>query len=120
MKPFQRSERVSGQLLRVLSDLINKGINDPRLDRTTITGVKMSRDLKWAKIYYICTGGKERKEDVNAGFKSARGYIKRTLAQKLGLRYMPELNFYYDESYDYGSRIDSLLKKIKTENGPNH
>jgi ribosome-binding factor A len=120
MKPFERSDRVSGQIKRVLSDLINKEISDPRLDKIVITGVKISKDLKWAKIYYVCSGGKEKKDDASAGFKSARGYIKRTLAQSLGLRYMPELSFYYDDSFDYGSRIEDLLKKIKTENGPNH
>jgi ribosome-binding factor A len=120
MKPFERSERVSGQIKRVLSDLIIKEISDPRMDAVVITGVKISKDLKWAKIYYVCAGSKEKKDDASAGFKSARGYIKRTLAQKLGLRYMPELTFYYDESFDYGSRIENLLKKIKTENGSNH
>ena len=120
MKPFERSDRVSGQILRTLSDLINKGINDPRLNETIITGVKMSKDLKWARIYYMCRGGKEKKDDASAGFRSARGFIKRTLAQKLGLRYMPELTFFYDESFDYGSRIENLLKKIKTDNGSNH
>ncbi len=51
------------------------------------------------------------------GFNSAVGYVKRTLARQLGLRYMPDLKFFYDESFDYGSQIDEVLKIVKADNG---
>jgi ribosome-binding factor A len=53
---------------------------------------------------------------VAAGFKSALGYVKRTLAHQLGLRYMPDLRFYYDDSFDYGSHIDKVLNSITKDN----
>ncbi len=121
MKPFSRAERVSGMILKKLSSLLQKGIKDPRLETVVITGVKMTQDLRIARIYFMSSGGletnskKNREEAVN-GFKSALGYIKRSLAGSLGLRYMPDLEFYYDESFDYGSRIDSLLKDIEKKN----
>jgi ribosome-binding factor A len=59
-------------------------------------------------------------EAAAKGFESACGFIKRRLARKLSLRYMPDLKFFYDESFDYGSQIDELLKKIMTENGRNN
>jgi len=117
MTPFSRADRVSGLIQQVLSDLLAKDIHDPRLKMATITNVKMSPDLKLARIYFSIYGGGGKAEAAARGFESARGFIKRTLAPKLGLRYMPDLIFFYDESFDYGSQIDNLLKKISTENG---
>ena len=110
MKPFSRSDRVGGQIQRVLSDLLYKNVGDPRLEGTTITGVKMTRDLRIAKIYFTSPGGKAKSREAEEGFKSAVGYVKRSLASQLGLRYMPALQFYYDESFDYGANIDRLLQ----------
>ncbi len=120
MKPYTRSDRVSGEIQKVLSDILQKGIKDPRLEMITITGVKMSRDLKVARVYFTTSGGKKSMEEATEGFKSALGYVKRTLANKLGLRYMPDLKFFYDESFEYGSHIDKVLKSIKTDDEPNN
>jgi ribosome-binding factor A len=120
MKPFARSDRVSGQIQKALSDLLLKKIKDPRLEAATITGVKMSRDLKFARVYFVTPGDKENMEEAIEGFKSALGYLKRKLAAQLGLRYMPELRFFYDDSFDYGSHIDNIIKAVKSENELNN
>jgi ribosome-binding factor A len=117
MIPFSRADRVSGLIQEVLSNLLKKGIHDPRLHMATITNVKMSRDLKIARIYFSIYGDSNKREAAAKGFESAHGFIKRSLAPKLSLRYMPDLIFFYDESFDYGSRIDELLKRITTKNG---
>jgi ribosome-binding factor A len=116
MKPFARSDRVSGQVQKVLSEILLKKIKDPRLEAATITSVKMSRDLKFARVYFVTSGGKESIKEAVEGFKSALGYVKRKLASQLGLRYMPELRFFYDDSFDYGSHIDEVIKAVKAEN----
>lgn len=115
MKPIARSDRVGCQIQKVLSDLLLKRVKDPRLKTVTITGVKMARDLKLARIYFITSGGKENMEAAVEGFKSAFGYVKRKLAAQLGLRYMPELRFFYDESFEYGEHIDKILDRIHDE-----
>ena len=120
MTSFARADRVSGLIQETLSDLLKKRIHDPRLQRATITKVKMSADLKLARIYFAIYGDDKKSEDAAKGFESARGFIKRILARKLGLRYMPDLKFFYDDSLDYGSHIDQLLEKIKTDNGPDY
>lgn len=115
MRPYKRTERVSGQIQKLLSEMLMKDIKDPRLDMATITAVKMSQDLKLAYVYFVISGSSEsevRNKEAVEGFKSALGYIKRTLAKELGLRYMPNLKFFYDESFDYGSKIDSILKDL--------
>jgi ribosome-binding factor A len=117
MTPFSRADRVSGLIQEVLSNLLKKDIHDPRLKMVTITNVKMSRDLKLARIYFSIYGGNSKAEAAAKGFESARGFIKRSLARRLSLRYMPDLKFFYDDSFDYGTHIDDLLKRITTENG---
>ena len=120
MKPFARSDRVCGQIQKVLSYILLKRIKDPRLESATITSVKRSRDLRIARIYFTTTGNNKNVAEATEGFKSAIGYVKRTLAGQLGLRYMPELRFFYDKSFDCGSHIEKILKDVKAENGFNH
>ncbi len=120
MKTYTRSERVGGEIQRIISDILRKDISDPRLKRVAISGVKMSRDLRIARIYFTLIEGKYTREDAAEAFDSAMGYIKRTLAGQLGLRYMPGLRFFYDESFDYGSHIDKVLKTIDTADGSSH
>ncbi len=115
MKPFARSERVSGQIQKAMSELLHKSIHDPRLEMVTITGVRMTPDLKIAKIYFATPNGASDVKRVSEGFKSSRGYIKRIMASQLGLRYMPDLQFYYDKSFDYGAKIEKLLKSVQSE-----
>jgi len=108
---------VSGQIQKMLSELLHKKIKDPRLEMAAITKVVMSADLRIARIYYSTQGTQKNRQDAQKGFKSSHGYLKRTLAKRLGLRYMPELKFFYDDSYDYGSKIEQLLKTINAEPG---
>ena len=120
MKPFARSDRVGGQIQKVLSEILLKKVKDPRLKNASITDVKLSRDLRIARIYFVISGNKKNVEEALEGFKSAIGYVKRTLARQLGLRYMPDLKFFYDESFEYGSHIDNVLKALKADNGPDN
>ena len=115
MKSFPRADRVAAQIHKVLSEVLAKKIKDPRLDMAVVTGVKMSRDLKTAMIYYAVSGDEKTKASVAKGFQEARGFIRRTLAGSLGLRYMPEIRFVYDESIEYGAHIDNLIRSIHTD-----
>jgi ribosome-binding factor A len=120
MKPFSRAQRVGGQIQRILSEFLHKEIKDPRLAPVVVTGVKMTRDLRIAKIYYTAQSATDSSSRQGAaeGLESAKGYLKRSLAAELGLRYMPDLKFYHDDSLDYGAHIDQLLESIKSDNGP--
>ena len=112
MKTFTRADRVGELVRQNLSDILLHTISDPRLASVTITGVRMSADIKLARIYFVTGTGKKAKADAVAGFKKASGYIKRILGKRLALRYVPALRFYYNESLDYGEHIDTLLGKI--------
>ncbi len=91
MKPFSRSQRVAGLIQKALSDLLHKGIHDPRLENVTITGVKMARDLKTAYIYYSSYQGELNSQDVAAGFNSAKGFTKRKPSLAARLRFVKPL-----------------------------
>ena len=113
MIPFARSDRVSGLIQQVLSEILKKDIGDPRLKMATITEVEVSRDLRLARVYFTTPGGKQKKDEALKGFNSARGFIKRVLANEIDLKYMPDLKFIYDESLEYGAHIDELIKSTK-------
>ncbi len=120
IKPFARADRVGGLIHESLSKLLQKSISDPRLESVSITGIKVSPDLKLAKVYFVISDHISTKEEAFAGFKKAKGFIKYSLAQKLKLRYMPDLQFYYDDSIDYGFHMNSVFKKIKNEYSKNN
>ncbi|MDM8536138.1 30S ribosome-binding factor RbfA [Desulfobacterales bacterium HSG17] len=120
MKPYKRGERVGGLIQQVISDILRKDISDPRLEMATITGVKMTADLKTARVYFSVSGDKNRVEKASQGFESALGYIKRRLGSEIELRYMPKISFFYDESFDYGAYINKVLKSVHAEDGKDH
>ncbi|WP_300667234.1 30S ribosome-binding factor RbfA [Desulfoluna sp.] len=115
MKPFSRADRVSVQIQATISALLCKKISDPRLEMVTITGVKLTDDLRHAQVFFCVSGGKKAKYEALSGFKSASGFLKKSLAGTLGMKFMPALIFLYDESLDYGSHINEVLKSLSIE-----
>jgi len=105
-----RADRIAPLIQRELSDLLAAKIKDPRLSLVTITRVCLTSDLRTARVYFCMVEGDERKESVIAGFQSAIGFLKRELGSRLALRYVPELRFFFDESFD---RADSLNRMFQ-------
>jgi ribosome-binding factor A len=95
-----------------ISELL-PGLRDPRIGLTTITEVKMSPDLKHGRVYVSVLGGAEERKNTLAGLNSAASHLRHEIATRLRLRNTPDLSFYYDESIEYGARIEELLQKTK-------
>ena len=110
---YQRSDRVGDLLLEVIAELLRREIRDPRVQAVTLTAVKMTKDLRHARIYFNLLGGAENRSESMAGLKSAGGFIRSRAGKQLNLRFVPEIEFTYDESEDQAQRIDSLLKQVK-------
>ena len=108
-----RSQRVGDLILREISDLLLRKVKDPRLREVTLTEVKVSKDLRNAYIYYSIFGRDKKKEQVQAGFDSAKGFIRKEIGERLHLRYVPAIRFVYDVSLEYGEKIENLLEKTK-------
>jgi ribosome-binding factor A len=110
---YQRAERVGDLLIELISDLIRKEIRDPRLGGVTLTGAKVSKDLRHARIYFSLLGGAGDKRGATTGLKSATGFIRAKLGKQLKLKFIPALEFVYDETEDEARRIDDLLQQVK-------
>jgi ribosome-binding factor A len=79
----------------------------------TITAAKVSKDLRHARIYFNLFGGRENKKEVLKGLTSATGFIRSKIAKQLKLRFVPTIDFAYDETQDEAQRIEDLLKQVK-------
>ena len=99
-------------LQKEISELLLRKIKDPRLEMITITGVEVSPDLKLARVYFTRFGAPSGIQQGLEGLQSASGFIKRELGMRMKLRYVPELEFVHDTSFEYGDRIESLLKEL--------
>ena len=114
-----RKDRVAGLLREVISDIVVHKIKDPRVQDVTITEVRMSNDLKSARVYFGCLAATD--PDVRKqGLESALGFIRRELRRELDLKYIPELTFSYDTSFDYSSRINRILKDLNISGADDH
>jgi ribosome-binding factor A len=109
LRPYPRTRQVDESLKEVLAEIIERRITDPRLEFVTITGVSVSRDVRYATVYVTAHGGAERYADMLAGFDSAKGRIRALLGEQMTLKFTPELTFVVDESVDEGARIDRAL-----------
>ncbi|MFO7764806.1 MAG: 30S ribosome-binding factor RbfA [Pelovirga sp.] len=109
-----RPERVGEQILKETTFLLLQRIKDPRIASVSLTGVKVSRDLSLARIYFTVHDLSDLQE-AEAGLKSASPFIRRELSQIMKLRFMPEIKFQYDESISHGQRIDELLRQVQDD-----
>ena len=122
MATSRRVARVAELIKREVSQMLVSGIKDDRVGSgmVSITDVDVSGDLQHAKIFVSIYGSSEAKAETMAGLKSATGFVRSELGQRLRLRRTPEVVFLEDHSLERGDRILSLLNKISQERPPNH
>lgn len=111
----QRLERVSEALRQEISKIVHGELKDPRIGFVTITKVDLSKDLRFARVYYSVMGEEKDQSRTVKGLNSARGYIKRLIGERLGLKFTPEIVFEVDRSLAYAKHIYEVLDKIKRE-----
>lgn len=111
-----RQARVGDQIRDSISELLLRRVKDPRVEGVTITGVDVSVDLKEADVYY-CIYDESRLDQVLDGLKSAEGFLRFELKKALKIRCIPELHFKFDQSFDYGLKIDKLLDGLEKHEG---
>lgn len=116
MMKFERSDRVADLIRREISDILLKRVRDPRIEHITITDVKVTGDLRSAKVFFVQLGHDTCSEETMTGVQKVTGFLRKELGKRLRLRYIPIINFVYDKSFEYGSRIDSLLEEVKRGN----
>lgn len=111
---FKRSERVSQQLHELLAACLLTTVGDPRVSNVQITHVDLSPNLRFARIFYVLFGDEERGFDkqVQAALDRSIGLLKREVGAQLALKYIPDMEFKYDESIERARRIDELLSNL--------
>jgi ribosome-binding factor A len=114
MATSRRVERVAELIKREVSQMLLNGIKDDRVGSgmVSVTGVDVSGDLQHAKIFVSIYGTEEAKTETMAGLKSATGYVRSELGQRVRLRRTPEVIFIEDKSLERGMRVLSLLDRI--------
>ena len=112
MLPGKRSVRVGDVILKEVAFLLLEKVRDPRVQGVTLTGVRLSDDLKLARIYYSVMGDQTRVENAQSGLNSATGFVKREIGRRAGLRYIPEIKFVYDPSLKTGDHMERVFEKM--------
>ncbi|HOA63874.1 MAG: 30S ribosome-binding factor RbfA [Acholeplasmataceae bacterium] len=108
-----KNERLAKTIEREISNILLFKTKDQRLKYITITGVRLNNDFSIATVYYTVIGDEEQKKSTAKNLEDAKGFIKTLLGETLEIRKVPELIFKYDESIEYGNRIEEILKNLK-------
>jgi ribosome-binding factor A len=113
-----RSHRLAEELKNEISVIIAQEIKDPRVGFATVTEVKVSPDLRYARVLVSVFGSPEEKQETFEALVRATGYIRRLIGARIRLRHTPELIFAYDDSIEHGDRMMRLFDEIHKEESP--
>ena len=117
-----RPERLGEEIRKTVSEMLVRGdLKDPRFGKGMIglSGVDVTRDGSYATLYITCLSysgkslSEEDKKDVLSAFESSQGYIRSAVDRAVKVRHVPALIFKFDESYEYGAKMDRILDEIK-------
>jgi ribosome-binding factor A len=111
----QRTDRVGDQIRRELSELIQREMRDPRVSLVTVTQVEVSADFRHANVRVSALGAEDARAGALKALESARGFLRRELAQRLSLRVTPELRFFLDRGAEHSQHISSLLDRLRED-----
>lgn len=106
-----RPQKVGAELQRVLSEIIAREVNDPRVGNVTLTAVDVAPDMKSARVYFVPFASQNPPEQVLQGLTRAGSFLRGEVSRRLGLRYTPRLDFLFDESIDRAARLTGLIDK---------
>lgn len=109
-----KGERVASDLLKELGMILLTDAKDEDFKYVTLTYATVTNDLSFAKVYFT-TLDNENKDKVLKDLNNASGYFRSSLADKLNIRHIPEIRFVYDESIEYGQKIEKIIEKINEE-----
>src|SRR3990172_1332252 len=112
MKEYKRSNRVAELLREEVSKIVSNELKDPQINMATVSRIKLTDDLRHAKIYISVIGNKGQIKNSLNGLNRAKNHIRSELGKRINLRLMPELQFVYDSSAEYAQNIEDLLNQI--------
>ena len=121
-KEYSRTSRVSQQVQKELARILQQEVKDPRIGMVTISGVDITRDLAYAKVFVtFLTIGEQTNEESLEGLNAASGYIRRLLGKAMRLRIVPEVRFCFDETLTEGLRISEMVSSaVQADKAKHH
>ena len=111
--PTRRQIQIAEEIQQIISVLLQREIKDPRIGFVTVTQAEVTQDLKYARVFVSVMGTPEEQRDTMAALASGRGFMRRELAARMGIRFVPELQFKLDKGIEYSDRINRLLNELK-------
>jgi ribosome-binding factor A len=114
--PYDRATRLADQIFQVVSQVCYNELSDPRLNGVQITQVRMTKDLRTARIFFhLADSSKEKELKVIQALRRAQGYLKRAVAREIEMKYVPEFDFFYDNTSDVHDRIEEIFAGLGRE-----
>lgn len=107
-------DRIASNFVKEISYILANEIKDNDIHFVTVTDCKVTNDLSFAKVY-VTVLDLEKKEETVKALNNAAGFIRKILADRVEVRHIPELTFVYDESIDYGKKIENIIEQIHEE-----
>ena len=104
-------ERLESNFVREISYILMQEVKDENIKFVTITDVKVTNDLSFAKVYFTVLNEEYKKETLKA-LNQASGFIRKKLCDRIDIRHMPELEFVFDESIEYGQNIEKIIEDL--------
>lgn len=107
-------DRIASNMVKEISYILATEVKDNDIKFVTVTDVKVTNDLSFAKVYFTVLD-ESRKQETLEALKNASGFIRKALAERIDIRHIPELEFIYDESIAYGKKIEDIIEHIHEE-----
>ncbi len=104
--------RLESTIQRTLTEIFMRDVKDKSIGFITITEVRLTRDLSYLTVYYTILGKDTKKDAAKKAIERSKAFIRSTLAHRVNMRKTPVLIFKYDESLDYGNKIEQGLRKV--------
>lgn len=109
-----RDKKIAEEIRREVSQIFTFELNDPRAYGATVTRVQMTPDLKLARVYFALPGAAERGSEAQKALNKSAGFVRRLLAERIRIKFLPQLEFFYDESLEIEGRLEKLFEQIKS------
>ena len=107
-----KTERIASLMEKEISMILQREARDEILKEAVISFVEVTNDLSFAKVYFTCYD-KHNKKQIETALENAKGFIRTTLANRIDVRHIPELRFIFDESIEYGMKIEKKIQELK-------
>lgn len=107
-------ERLGSTFAKVISEILAREVKDENVKLATITGCEITNDLSFAKIYFTVLDSSKKEETIKA-LERSKSFIRGEISKRVDVRHTPELRFIFDESVEYGNKIEKIIDDINNK-----